>query len=127
MYNIEELFDFTEEPISLRYLGGEDINRNPLVFLGEHVKDKPEGFIRLINTFGNIYEGKFTPDFKINGFCVSYLGSAEGEEKSQIHVGWYLNNIRFGNFMSFRGSDLKVIGSGWYHEGKRVGEMKESD
>jgi len=73
----------TEEPLSIKYLPGTDSKGNALIFLGEHnLEDKPEGFIRLINSFGNIYEGKFTPDFKINGFCVSYLGSAEGPEKS---------------------------------------------
>jgi len=29
--------------------------------------------------------------------------------------------------MSFRGNDLKVIEQGWYHEGNRVEDMKESE
>ena len=29
--------------------------------------------------------------------------------------------------MSFRGSDLKVLEKGWYHEGNRVEDMKESE
>jgi len=72
-----------------------------------------------VNYFGNIYEGNFTPNFKMNGFCVSFIGNA-----NEIRIGWYKDNISHGNCMIINAQDLSLKESGWYEEGMRVGEMK---
>ena len=73
---------------------------------------QPSGFVRMVNQFGNIYEGTLTPDGKLNGFCVSFIGS-----DMLIEVGWYWNNVMVGNRMQVDGSDLSVIGEGYYING----------
>ena len=92
-------------------------------FIGQHNKEnEPEGLIRCINSTGNIYEGVFTKDLKINGFCVCTIG-----HRNMIYLGWYKNNLRNGNWMSVNGKDLKVIESGWYKEDQRIEDMKEDE
>jgi len=58
------------------------------VFLGEHDdENQPEGFVRLANKYGNIFEACISKDGRMNGFCVLYLGFV-----NEIHVGWYKKN-----------------------------------
>ena len=48
----------------------------PVAFIGKYNKHNwPDGFVRVINTLGNIYEGSLSSDCLINGFCISYIGS----------------------------------------------------
>jgi len=45
------------------------------IFIGEHNQDgKPDGFVRVIDEFGNINEGHYTPDGQKNGFCICFNG-----------------------------------------------------
>ena len=37
-------------------------------------KDLPDGLVRMVNQFGNVYEGVVTPDGKLNGFGIVYNG-----------------------------------------------------
>ena len=92
--------------------------------MGEYdpITDLPFGYIRAINEYGNIYEGSFTSDFKINGFCVSFIGSS-----NEIWVGWYKNRVPHGNWMSLDGSNLSIINSGWYEKGCNVGPMRDDE
>jgi len=51
----------------------------PYVFVGEQDPETqlPDGLVRCVNHYGNIYEGYFTTassNLKMNGFCISYLG-----------------------------------------------------
>jgi len=55
---------------------------------------------------------------KINGFCVSFIGSS-----NIIHIGWYLNSLKNGNWMAVNGNSFKVIESGWYENGMLIDEM----
>ena len=50
----------------------------------------------------------------MNGFCVVYIGS-----KNMIHLGFYNNDLRNGNWMSMNGTNYDVIESGWYKDGVR--------
>ena len=64
-------------------------------FVGErNGRDEPDGFVRMINQFGNVCEGTVTPDGKMNGFCILYVGAAD-----EIHVGWHRHDRRHGNWM----------------------------
>ena len=68
-----------------------------------------------------MYEGTFSPDFKINGFCIQYLGTFNA-----IFVGWYKNSQKYGNWMSLSGENFSIIQQGWYDErGVRTGPMKD--
>ena len=55
---------------------------------------KPAGFARCINQFGNIYEGTISPQFKMNGWVISFLGRS-----GRIEMGWYKNNLIHGNWI----------------------------
>jgi len=89
-------------------------------FMGEHDSNgDPDGIVRMVNPYGNIFEGTITPSGKVNGFCITYIGS-----KDHIDAGWYQNNSIHGNWMSFNGKDMSVRESGWYEEGKRISDMK---
>ena len=76
--------------------------------------DRPAGFIRTINMYGNIFEGAFTPDGKMNGFCICFIGGS-----NIIDIGWYKDNKMNGNCMSFKAfkHDLEFKESGWYAGG----------
>ena len=73
----------------------------------------------MVNQYGNIYEGIYSPDWKVNGWCISYIGYF-----NIIQIGWYKDNLRNGNWMSLWGNNLSVIESGWYDNDVRVCEMK---
>ena len=106
--------------ISLEFSKGKNTKGKTFAFMGAHNdKNLPTGFVRCVNYFGNIFEGHFTPNFKMSGFCVTYLGN-----NNKISAGWYRNNVRHGNWMSLNGHDLSIIESGWYKDGYHVGEMK---
>ena len=63
------------ENVATEYRVCEISSKPAYAFAGNHDSEgKPDGFVRCVNQFGNIYEGTFTPDFKMHGFCVSYLG-----------------------------------------------------
>ena len=79
--------------------------------------EKKCGFIRLVSSDGNIYEGSFTPDFIKNGFCFEYLGIWD-----RVHVGWYKNDKRHGNWMAFNPKDMSILESGCYNEDQKVNE-----
>ena len=74
--------------------------------------------------YGNIFEGTVTPDGKMNGFCISFIGGCDC-----IDVGWYRDNKMNGNWMSFKAfkNDIVFKESGWYEGGQRVGPMKDDD
>ena len=76
----------------------------------------------MINQFGNVFEGEVNKDGKLDGFCVTYI-----TRQKLIEIGWYKTNVINGNWVQLdaTGKDLKVLESGWYQEGERVGEMKE--
>jgi len=59
---------------------------------------------------------------KINGFCVSFIGSMD-----KIHMGWYKNNLRNGNWMMIDGIDMSVIESGWYTDDVWKEDMKDDE
>ena len=40
-------------------------------------------------------------------------------------MGWYKNNVRHGNWMAINGHDMKIIESGWFEDGVRIGDMKD--
>ena len=93
------------------------------MFVGEYNSDKrPNGFVRLINQLGNVYEGTITPDCRINGFCISYIART-----GMIEIGWYKNNIKHGNWMQIDGDDMMIWDSGNYDNGIRIGEMRNHD
>ena len=76
--------------------------------------------MRLVNQFGNIYEGSIDKSGRINGFGICYLGT-----KNLIDFGWYENSIVHGNWMRLNGEDLTIMNeSGWYQDGIRVSKMK---
>ena len=77
--------------------------------------------MRCINCFGNIYEGRFQKGLKMNGFCISYLGHS-----GRIEVGWYKNDRRIGNWLSFDGIDpTRRYAEGWYVADVRMDDRKE--
>jgi len=89
-------------------------------FKGEHnVGDEPAGVVRLVNQSGNIIEGTVKPDGKMNGFCITF-----DTLQNLIHVGWYINNKRNGNWMQLKAWDMTVSESGWYFNDERKGSMK---
>ena len=54
-------------------------------FIGEHNDSGyPDGFVRLINHNGFIFEGGIKPNGKMDGFCVAHVGWG-----NIIDVGWY--------------------------------------
>ena len=57
----------------------------------------------------------------MNHFCISYFGL-----KNQICAGWYKNDLREGNWMKMKGTDLTIIESGWYSNNERVSDMKNN-
>lgn len=75
--------------------------------------------MRCINNNGIIFEASFSSDEKLNGWCISYIGYA-----NQIHIGWYLNNKKHGNWMSLDGTEMTIKESGWYENNQRVGPMR---
>jgi len=90
-------------------------------FIGEHnEKDEPDGFIRMINQYGNVFEGYFTPDCKMYDFCVSYLPSF-----NCIDAGWYDPGGMTGNWMTINADAMTIKKEGWYIDGVRIKEMKD--
>ena len=72
---------------------------------------------------GNIYEGNFISKkskMEICGFCVTWVG-----HQNEIHIGWYNDSVREGNWMCLKADDLSKIESGFYEEGQRKGKMKD--
>ena len=81
---------------------------------------EPSGFGFLVNQMGNIFCGTFTPDLKMEGFCIIYLGNSD-----LIEAGWFTRNVKNGNCMSLHAHDLTVYETtGWYLDGVRIGHMK---
>ena len=72
----------------------------------------------MINSFGNVFEGVVTPDGRMNGFCVTYLGRL-----NMINAGWHQSNAMKGNWMSMNADDLSIRKSGYY-DTKRDPEPK---
>ena len=64
----------------------------------------PDGFVRIINSYGNIFEGTITPDGKRNGFCLAYIGYT-----IEIEIGWYENDLINGNYMKVNGNSFAII------------------
>ena len=62
---------------------------------------KPNGFIRMVNQFGNIFEGTMTPKGRIHGFCVTFIGY-----NNTIYAGWYWDGKSYGNWMSIDAEDM---------------------
>jgi len=79
----------------------------------------PGGFVRLVDEYGNIYEGNFTPDGRMNGFCVVFSGGFE-----RVEIGWYKDDREHGNCMTVDAYDRTIKSSGWYYEGAKKGPMK---
>ena len=72
------IFELSDKPFTKDYTEITDGKGKNYVFIGQiNDKNEPDGFIRCINQSGNIYEGNFTPQMKLNGFCVSYIGNKE--------------------------------------------------
>jgi len=74
-------------------------------FIGERDSKthKPAGFVRMINMYGNIFEGEMTQDAKLNGFCICFLGSF-----NTIDIGWYKDNRPNGNWLRLNTENLEV-------------------
>jgi len=52
----------------------EELSINNLIGNSSTVIGEYAGFMRCVNSFGNIYEGTFEGG-KMNGFCISYIGN----------------------------------------------------
>ena len=74
------------KPLSQDYLTGTRCDGTvKYAFIGEHNDDElPDGFIRMIDEEGNIFEGVFTPDGKRNGFCVKFSSLTK-----KYYIGFY--------------------------------------
>jgi len=95
------------------------LNYNHCAFIGEHtLEGKPNGFVRIVNRFGNIFEGMISEDGKMNGFCVTYLGIIK-----TIELGWFKGNRKHGNWMAINTNDMSIKKSGWFKEDNYVCEM----
>jgi len=120
--NIEWLFknkfiSFSQQPICTDYIMVKKSYKTKYAFIGEYdLFERPSGFVRCINQEGTIYEGNLTPDFKMNGFCITFNGHSK-----TISIGWYINNCRHGNWMSCTGDEpMAIIECGWYQGGQRI-------
>ena len=72
--------------ISYKILRKYSQNKREYAFIGEYTRwNQPGGFIRIVNQYGSLYEGEFTSDVKMDGFCISFIGYT-----NTISVGWYL-------------------------------------
>jgi len=78
--------------------------------------------IRCIEENGNIYEGNFTTDGYMNGFCIGFSG-----RYNEIEMGWFKNDMETGNQIKLNAHDMSIKCSGWYEDGKRVGFMKHHE
>ena len=103
------------QPMTTKYLDYSTRPNMQQVFIGQHNSLKqPDGFVRIIDQQGNIYEGNFGPNLKFNGWSISYIGTS-----NTIYAGWYKNNKRHGNWMSLNARESKVKEQGWYQENQR--------
>ena len=90
-------------------------------FQGEHnAVDLPDGFVRTVDDYGNIFEGNFTSDGRMNGWCIGFSGKF-----NEIEMGWYKNDKVVGNWMKLNADDLQVVCSGWFENGVCVSPMKD--
>ena len=89
-----------------------------MYFTGQVKDGKPDGFVRAVNAYGNIYEGMMNANCQREGFG-RYMFT-DGDQE----IGWYKNNKCDGN-KQYIYDDGTVLEEGFYENDYLKGPYKE--